>query len=125
MKKFKDLTVAVLAVIVLLFIPAIIFANPAQVTGVGELSGSVGYVTWNQSSNLINAQIGRWDTPFPGQESPHLEPEGKSIMYIDIDVNDGGIASFKYQLKTYDVGSYDWLDIDRSNSTIWQCRVYY
>jgi hypothetical protein len=103
---------AILTLITQLVFSNVTYANPAQIIGIGEVSGSVGYVTWNNNSGLINAQIGRWDTPFPGQQSPHLEPEGKSILYIDIDVNDGGIASFKYQLKTYDIGSYDWLDVD-------------
>ena len=87
-------------------------SNPAVVSDLGELSGSVGYVTYS-GTTVINAEIGRWDTPYTGDgyPVPGVEPEGKSILYVEINVNDGGLASFRFNLSTYDVGSYDWLDI--------------
>ncbi|WP_339132713.1 MAG: hypothetical protein WGN25_10890 [Candidatus Electrothrix sp. GW3-4] len=87
-------------------------SNPAIISNIGELPESVGYVTYNGSTS-INAEVGRWDTPYTGGGYPmfDVEPEGKSLLYIEIDVNDGGIATFRYSLSTYDVGAYDWLDI--------------
>jgi len=88
-------------------------AHPAAITAVSQ--GGVGYVTNSSSSTGIDATIGRWDTPYPnganGQPAPGLEPLGASILTIDVDVNDGGIASFAYKLRTWDAGIYDWYDI--------------
>ncbi|MGZ8852708.1 MAG: hypothetical protein ACXW2X_04885 [Thermoanaerobaculia bacterium] len=67
------------------------------------------------ATNGLNADIGRWDTAYPyGQNGPPLdgaEPDGASQFYIDIDVNDGGIATFNYTFRTYDAGIWDWFDI--------------
>jgi hypothetical protein len=76
----------------------------------------VGYVTWS-GTDVINAQVGRWDAPYPyppgGPQPPvpGLEPEGFSTLNIDVDVNDGGYVTFRYKFKTYDAGIWDWLDI--------------
>lgn len=81
----------------------------------GTSSAGVGYVTSYTDVDGINAEIGRWDTPYPngnnGAYVPDLQPKGKSNFYVDIDVNDGGIANFSYKLQTYDAGIYDWYDI--------------
>lgn len=77
----------------------------------GSSSGGVGYVTSSTSPDGISAQIGRWDAPYPGWYSPSLEPYGTSYFYIDVDVNDGGLVSFSYRLRTYDAGIWDWYDI--------------
>lgn len=66
--------------------------------------------------SVIDAYIGRWDTPYPypetGDYAPGLQPKGPSQFYIDIDVNDGGqMASFRYALQTYDASRWDWYDI--------------
>lgn len=88
-------------------------ANPAVVTAVSQ--GGVGYVNYSSSTSGIDATIGRWDTPYPngdnGAYAPGLEPTGASVLSIDIDVNDGGIASFSYKLETWDAGIWDWYDI--------------
>ncbi len=88
-------------------------AHPAVITSVSQ--GGVGYVNYSNSSTGIDATIGRWDTPYPnganGQPAPGLEPYGASILSIDVDVNDGGIASFSYKLRTWDAGIWDWYDI--------------
>src|SRR6266568_1127172 len=46
--------------------------------------------------------------PYPnganGAPAPGLEPTGASIMNVDVDVKDGGVASFSYKLKTWDAG---------------------
>jgi hypothetical protein len=73
--------------------------------------GGIGYVTYSTNANGINAQIGRWDTPYPGEYDPTLEPVGYSYLNIDVDVNDGGLVSFNYRLQTYDAGIWDWFDI--------------
>jgi hypothetical protein len=90
-----------------------IMAKTAQVVSVTH--GGVDYVTHTVGTNGINAEIGRWDTPYPypdtGEPAPGLEPDGASTLSIDVDVNDGGIVSFSYQFLTYDAGIYDWLDI--------------
>ena len=39
-------------------------AVPAQIVTAAPASGSVGFVTI-AGSTLLNAQIGRWDTPYP------------------------------------------------------------
>ena len=87
--------------------------NPAVITSV--TSGGVGYVTHSQSANGVSASVGRWDTPYPnpetGEREEGLEPDGTSDLFIDIDVNDGGLISFSYRIKTYDAGIYDWLDV--------------
>lgn len=87
----------------------------AEIVAAGELPG-VGYVTVQRTAeDIIDAQIGRWDTPYPypdtGQRAPGLQPTGLSIFYIDVDVNDGGTAAFSYLLQTYDAGVWDWYDI--------------
>ena len=60
--------------------------SPAVVSDIGEFSGSVGYVTY-AGSTVINAEIGRWDTPYTGEgyPMPGVEPEGQSLLYIQID----------------------------------------
>ena len=89
-------------------------AVDATITGAGEVPGSVGYVT-HSGTDVIDAQIGRWDTPYPypdtGEYAPGLQPTGYSIFAIDVDVNDGGVASFRYRMQTYDAGIWDWYDI--------------
>lgn len=86
----------------------------ATIASVGETPGSVGYVTYS-GTDSIDAQIGRWDTPYPypdtGEYAPGLQPTGYSTFAIDIDVNDGGLASFRYRMQTYDAGVWDWYDI--------------
>lgn len=88
-------------------------ATPATVTGT-SVSG-VGYVDVSTNATGISATIGRWDTPYPygvnGPRVPGLEPNGPSIFYIDVDVNDGGRASFSYTYKTWDSGVYNWYNV--------------
>src|SRR3989442_2271301 len=88
-------------------------ANLAVITSISQ--GGLGYVTYSGSSGGIDASIGRWDTPYPnglnGDPAPGLEPTGASILNIDVDVHDGGLASFSYKLKAWDAGRWDWLDI--------------
>lgn len=87
---------------------------PAKIVYAGPGADSVGYVTSSGTDN-ISAQIGRWDTPYPypdtGEYAPGLQPTGFSSFVIDIDVNDGGLASFRYMMQTYDAGRWDWYDI--------------
>jgi hypothetical protein len=72
----------------------------------------VGYVNYSFDGSTVNANIGRWDTPYSGQdEIPGVEPDGASILRVDVDVNAGGRAIFNYGLLTYDAGIYDWYDI--------------
>ncbi|MCI0556122.1 MAG: hypothetical protein L0287_34710 [Anaerolineae bacterium] len=89
-------------------------AVPAQILSINPTSDSVGYTTYS-GTDSIDAQIGRWDTPYPypdtGEYAPGLQPEGFSGLAIEIDVNDGGLATFRYHFKTYDAGIYDWYDI--------------
>jgi hypothetical protein len=89
-------------------------AVPAQIVYSGPGPDSVGYVTSTGTGN-INAQIGRWDTPYPypntGEYAPGLQPTGYSTFVIDVDVNDGGLVSFRYMMQTYDAGRWDWYDI--------------
>ena len=88
--------------------------NEAKIVYVGPAPGSVGFATSSGTTN-INAQIGRWDTPYPypdtGEYAPGLQPTGYSSLAIDIDVNDGGLVSFRYMMQTYDAGIWDWYDI--------------
>jgi hypothetical protein len=87
---------------------------PAKIISVGPTADSIGYTT-SSGTDVINAQVGRWDTPYPypdtGRYAPGLEPSGFSSLAIDIDVNDGGLITFRYLLRTYDAGIWDWLDI--------------
>jgi len=89
-------------------------AVDAAIASVGEAPGSVGYVTYSGTAS-IDAQVGRWDTPYPypdtGQYAPGLQPTGYSTFAIDVDVHDGGLASFRYRMQTYDAGVWDWYDI--------------
>lgn len=89
-------------------------ASDAAIASAGEVPGSVGYVT-HSGTDVINAQVGRWDTPYPypdtGEYAPGLQPTGYSTFAIDVDVNDGGLASFRYRMQTYDAGIWDWFDI--------------
>lgn len=89
-------------------------AANATIISTNEAPGSVGYVT-HSGTAVIDAQIGRWDTPYPypdtGEYAPGLQPIGYSIFAIDVDVNDGGLVSFKYRMQTYDAGIWDWYDI--------------
>lgn len=100
-------------------------ANPAVITG--SSPGGVGYVDYSSDANGISAHIGRWDTPYPfgnnGPRAPGLEPNGASSFYIDVDVNDGGLASFSYVYKTWDGGAYDWYDIYMETPTGTQTLV--
>lgn len=68
-----------------------------------------------RSRNGLNADIGRWDTPYPGGPNgprfPGLEPYGQSILTVLIDVGSGGIANFDYAFKTYDADTWNWLDV--------------
>jgi len=87
--------------------------RPATIASVTP--GGVGYVTTSSDTNGTSASIGRWDTPYPfpdtGEPAPGLEPFGASTLRIAINVNDGGLVSFSYLLRTYDAGIWDWLDI--------------
>ncbi|MDH4318299.1 MAG: hypothetical protein OEV64_07900 [Desulfobulbaceae bacterium] len=89
-------------------------AVDATISAADEMPGSVGYVT-HSGTDVINAQIGRWDTPYPypdtGKYAPGLQPTGYSSFAIVVDVNDGGLASFRYRMQTYDAGKWDWFDI--------------
>jgi len=91
----------------------------ATITGV--TTGGVGNVTTSSSADGVSGQIGRWDTPYPnpdtGAPAPGLEPLGASTLRITIAVNDGGLASFSYRLRTYDAGIYDWFDISLETPT--------
>lgn len=74
--------------------PSLAQNGRARLVAAGELPGA-GYVTVQRTADdIIDAQIGRWDTPYPypdtGQYAPGLQPTGFSIFYVDIDVNDGG-----------------------------------
>ena len=88
---------------------------PAKIVAVTPGSDSVGFTTYSGSTN-INAEIGRWDTPYPypytGDYAPGLQPTGNSTLNIDIDVNDGGIGTFRFGMRTYAAGIYDWYDIE-------------
>jgi hypothetical protein len=94
-------------------------ADPAVIVSVTP--GGVGYVTPTTGPNGVSADIGRWDTPYPypdtGEYAPGLQPTGRSILTIAVDVHDGGLASFSYQFFTYDAGIYDWLDITLQTPT--------
>lgn len=85
----------------------------AAITGIS--TSGVGYATYSRSDNGINAQIGRWDTPYTGgvngQPLPGVEPNGTSTLELGIDVNNGGRLTFSYTFKTWDAGIYDWFDI--------------
>src|SRR3989344_1111423 len=87
---------------------------PAKIISVGPTADSIGYTT-SSGTDVIDAQVGRWDTPYPypdtGRYAPGLEPSGFSSLAIDIDVNDGGLVTFRYLFRTYDAGIWDWLDI--------------
>src|SRR5437879_3581567 len=93
--------------------------NPATITGTS--SGGVGFVTPTSGSDGIGANIGEWGIPytggFDGPPQPGAEPSGPSTWTVNIDVNDGGIASFNYQIQTWDGGPYDWLTIQLSTPT--------
>ena len=39
-----------------------------------------------------------------------------SIFAINVDVNDGGLASFRYRMQTYDAGTWDWDEISHGES---------
>ena len=89
-------------------------AVPAVITSLAQPSNSVGYVTASGTiTTSVNAEIGRWDTPYTTFPNPvpGQEPNGKSILTFNIDVNDGGLVSFRFALETYDVGRFDWLDV--------------
>jgi hypothetical protein len=113
---FRGYLLRFLVFLIIFLVPDFVYAqsaNEAVITGVS--SGCVGYVTYSTTTNGINAQIGRWDTPYPhpgtGEPAPGLEPDGYSCFYISVAVNDGGLASFNYRLRTYDAGNWDWYDI--------------
>lgn len=89
-------------------------AVPPRIVSNAPGANSVGFVT-TSGLTAINAEIGRWDTPYPypdtGDYAPGLQPTGFSSLEIDIDVNDGGLVAFRYAMQTYDAGIYDWYDI--------------
>jgi len=92
-------------------------ARPAEIVSVTP--GGVGYVNSSTGTNGLTAQIGRWDAPYPnpdtGERAPGLEPDGASTLRVTINVNDGGLVSFSYRLRTYDAGIYDWFDASMEN----------
>jgi hypothetical protein len=92
-------------------------ARPAEIVSVTP--GGVGYVTSSTGTTGLTAQIGRWDAPYPnpdtGERAPGLEPDGASTLRVTINVNDGGLVSFNYRLRTYDAGIYDWFDASLEN----------
>jgi hypothetical protein len=87
--------------------------HPATITAITP--SGVGYVNFSRDANGVNANLGRWDTPYSGGANgppePGLEPAGNSTLSIDVDVGDGGLATFDYTLKTWDGGIWDWYDI--------------
>jgi hypothetical protein len=95
------------------------FATPgnaqtaAAITGASQ--GGVGFVQFTNDGHTVNGQIGQWGIAYPyglnGPSLPGAEPYGQSILYVDVDVNDGGQVTFDYELKSYDGGAYDWYDI--------------
>jgi hypothetical protein len=93
--------------------------NPAAITGTS--TGGVGFVTETGDSNGIGAQVGEWGIPytggFDGPPQPGAEPSGPSIWTVNIDVNDGGIVSFNYQIQSWDGGPYDWLTVQLATPT--------
>lgn len=88
-------------------------SNPATISGTS--SGGVGFVTGTTDPNGIGSAIGQWGIPYTGgldgPPQPGAEPYGPSIWTVNIDVNDGGIVSFNYQIQSWDGGPYDWLTI--------------
>lgn len=88
-------------------------ARPATLAGIS--TSGLGYTTVASSADGLSAKLGRWDTPYPGgpngPPAPGLEPAGTNTLEVDIDVNDGGLVSFDYALRSWDSGNYDWLDI--------------
>ncbi|WP_428510079.1 D-alanyl-D-alanine carboxypeptidase family protein [Roseateles sp.] len=88
-------------------------ARPAVIASTQD-SGN-GYISSSTAANGLSALISRWDTPYPGgpngPQAPGLEPSGRRVFSIDVDVNDGGLAAFGYAISTYDAGIYDWYDI--------------
>jgi hypothetical protein len=63
----------------------------------------------------LPAKLGRWDTSYPGgpdrPPAPSLEPAGTNTLEVAIDVNDGGLVSFDYPLRSWGSKNFDWLDI--------------
>jgi hypothetical protein len=72
-----------------------------------------------QGVNGYDAEIGRWDIPYPygyDCDNPWLpgnEPIGVSRVVAAIDVQDGGILSFDWVFRTYDnlEPAGDWIDL--------------
>jgi len=79
-------------------------ALPDTITGISDCGD--GYVTYGTDANGIHAGIGRWDAPCCAEE-----PQGVSVLCVDIDVRQGKRLDFTYQVQSYDVAEFDWLDI--------------
>lgn len=60
-----------------------------------------------------SARLGRWDTPYPGEYAPELEPWGYDWMYQNIELPRGKEVklSFYYNVLTYDTQVWDWFDM--------------
>lgn len=89
--------------------------TPAQI--VGTSSYGLGTVSISSTSDGVDADIGAWSG------NPNVypnEPFGCQFLYVDINVNDGGTLSFKYNQRSWGglwfppgAGSSDedWLDV--------------
>src|SRR5215207_1152942 len=84
--------------------PAVTTATPVAAAITGVSTGGVGYAAYQQTGTVVTGTIGRWDAAYPGHQEGDLEPLGFSYLYIDVDVNDGGLVNFEYILNTYDAG---------------------
>jgi hypothetical protein len=90
--------------------------TPAQITA--TTSGGLNTVTITSTTSGVNADIGTWSG------NPYVypaEPRGCTYFYVDVNVNDGGTLSFKFNQRTwggiwdaaFGSGSpdEDWLDV--------------
>lgn len=63
-------------------------------------------VTVSSDANGLSATLGRWDTPYDqglcGPGIAGAEPFSQSFLWVDIDVQEGGVVSFSYEFVTYD-----------------------
>lgn len=110
--------VLVLAMLALVSYPAHdATARPSKAAKITKIySGGIGYVSTGQAiDGSYSASIGKWGDPYTGGINgppiPGIEPVGNSILYADITVNDGGIVAFKYQIESYDIARYNWLNV--------------
>lgn len=95
-------------------------AVDAVISDYGPYPKSVGYTFFEPSNSLeifkLSGSAGRWDTPYPyaesGKQALGLEPYGFSSFYVDVDVNNGGAASFRVSVQTYDTFKFDYFDVD-------------